>query len=73
MPKTKFTAKEKKDYINNDGSRCPYCNSNLIMDNGYDVISHNNAVRYVECLSCKKAWIEKTQIIDILTDEEYHA
>ncbi len=59
----------KKNYIDADGLRCPYCNSTHLDDLGDDRGYYSVKVR-VKCMTCYKYWTDELTLTNIIFEEE---
>lgn len=63
-----ITEKQKKEYLEYKGSRCPFCKSNEIEGyDGYDGDGDWISAK-IECSSCGKQWIDIYTITDIIQE-----
>lgn len=56
-----------EEYIRNEGSRCPFCNSTNILSVGYGGTGNDSEV---ECHDCGHEWLECYTITGILVTTE---
>ena len=61
VTKRKLTEEQKKDYIESDGSHCPFCKSTGIT--AYDAFSDNG--QKIECEDCGETWIDVYKLVDV--------
>ena len=63
----KLTDEQKRDYIDNFGTRCPYCDSEEIEGGSWD-LGVGQFWQNIVCHTCKKEW---TDIYTLTAVEEY--
>lgn len=63
-----LTEQQKKEYIANDGTKCPYCGSIHIQCEGHD-IDGPTALFYTTCTDCGKTWTDIYTLTGIAEDE----
>lgn len=68
MPK--LTEEKQKEYVDNDGMTCPYCEHNDIEGNGGLSIEYNKVFQDVKCLECGKYWTDIYTLTGIHVDEK---
>ena len=56
--KTFEDSKLMKKYLKDDGSYCPFCDSDNI-SGGYGEFDASSAFRNVVCMDCKREWTEE--------------
>ena len=64
-----LTAEQKKAYVRSGGKCCPYCGSAITVvrdagDAGFGVAFHN-----ATCRACRKVWVEKHTLTEIIETE----
>lgn len=64
----KITAEQKQYYLNNNGTRCPYCKSRDIhtMPPLNDAWNTSTVFTEVTCYSCNTGWKDVHKLIDII-------
>jgi C4-type Zn-finger protein len=50
-----LTYEQKQDYLNENGTKCPYCQSTQLNGEQFDV-NAGIATQNVECMSCGEYW-----------------
>ena len=65
MKKTKaLTAWQKKHYIENTSSQCPYCHSDNITGSAVEVDA-DSAWQEVSCTDCERSWQDIYKLVDV--------
>jgi len=58
----------KRTYWGNKGHNCPYCKSNKLETNHYNIVHHKNSFPQlylsVNCVDCKEEWWEKYMMVN---------
>jgi hypothetical protein len=69
MPQVKLTEEQKQAYIQGRSGGCPYCKSNNIEGDSYEM--HGNCVSQpISCLDCERQWEDVYTLTGIDETEE---
>ena len=60
-----------KNYLENDGTRCPFCGSKKIRAYSPDVDGATVWIS-VDCEDCKKEWEDQYQLIGFTHNDNFH-
>jgi len=52
-----LTSKQKAEYIKNKGTKCPFCGSEDIEGDSFDV-NEGKASQEMSCLDCEESWYD---------------
>lgn len=64
----KLTKTQRERYVQREGCRCPYCNSDQLGGGSYDGDA-GYITQSITCLDCEKSWTDVYKLIDIEEDE----
>lgn len=59
-----LTDQQKKQYLDTEGVRCPYCKSPDI-EGGHMSVEHCGASQTVTCTNCDAEWIDDYELVGI--------
>ena len=60
-----MTLKQKQDYLNHAGQRCPHCNSTHITADTMAVPDGMETYQDVTCLECNKTWRDIYKLVSV--------
>lgn len=65
-----MTSKQKKTYIENNGTKCPFCNSNSI-EGGFVESGSGQASQPMECKDCGTSWTDVYTLTNVVNVQKY--
>jgi transposase-like protein len=60
--------KQKALYLQNRGSKCPYCQSENVENSGNREFDEDWATNEIACLDCQKTWKDFYLLSDVIED-----
>ena len=63
---------QKCAYLNEGGSRCPFCNSDQIEGAGSFEYESGSIWQYVRCLACDREWTDVYTLTDVEDKDEWN-
>ena len=65
-----LTNEQQRQYVSDDGGRCPYCRSDQIEGNGGFDFEGGRVFQEVSCLDCNERWMDVYTLSNVIEVSE---